>query len=501
MATSAAPEALAAFPNSAALDAALAKSAAGAAALFAGDDPYAPSPPVSSAIKAKIASKVEACSHVKSAPGAAPTGRATREERKAYVDGLAAALSGARPRKRAKAAAAAAAAEPAAEKPSHVVSYDATSGALVTTGGANPTAAATGAKAGGGKLVVPTRRPPPPVPQPTWHAPWKLAAVASGHLGWVRCVAFEPRNEWFVTGGVDRTIKVWDLAKCGAGAEGGLKLTLTGHINAIRGLAVSPRTTYMFSAGEDKKVLCWDLETNKVVRHYHGHLSGVYCLGLHPTLDLLMTGGRDSCVRCWDIRTSKQVMMLGGHTSTIGAVECCATDPQVVTGSHDCTIRLWDLAAGKTRATLTHHKKAIRALCCAPFEDSFVSAAADNLKKWQRKDGSFLRNLQGHRAVLNACAVNADGVLASAGDDGSLRLWDYRTGYGFQDLRTVAQPGSLECEAGIYDCKFDKSGTRLITCEADKTIKIWKEDDGADPESHPVDMKSWTKECRRLTRY
>lgn len=33
--------------------------------------------------------------------------------------------------------------------------------------------------------------------------------------------------------------------------------------------------------------------------------------------------------------------------------------------------------------TLTHHKKAVRALTMHPKEFSFVSAAADNMKKWQ----------------------------------------------------------------------------------------------------------------------
>ena len=102
-----------------------------------------------------------------------------------------------------------------------------------------------------------------------------------------------------------------------------------------------------------------------------------------------------------------------------------------------------------------------------------------------------------HRDRVRALAAAAPGLLATAGDDGSLRLWDYRTGYNFQRLETVAQPGSLACEAGIYDCAFDRSGTRLITCEADKTVKIWKEQAEADPESHPIDMESWTKECRR----
>lgn len=50
------------------------------------------------------------------------------------------------------------------------------------------------------------------VPIPQWHANWELGAVVSGHLGWVRSIAFDPSNEWFVTGSVDRTIKVIDLA-------------------------------------------------------------------------------------------------------------------------------------------------------------------------------------------------------------------------------------------------------------------------------------------------
>jgi len=46
------------------------------------------------------------------------------------------------------------------------------------------------------------------VPVPQWHANWELGAGVSGHLGWVRSGACDPSNEWFVTGSVDRTIKV-----------------------------------------------------------------------------------------------------------------------------------------------------------------------------------------------------------------------------------------------------------------------------------------------------
>ena len=137
-----------------------------------------------------------------------------------------------------------------------------------------------------------------------------------------------------------------DLAKCCAGVEGGLKLTLTGHINAIRGLVVSNRHPYLFSVGEDKLVNCWDLEYNKIIRNYHGHLSGVFCCALHPTLDLLLTGGRDSVARVWDIRTKHQIHVLGGHADAVSSIITNSVNPQVITSSHDSTIKLWDLAAG-----------------------------------------------------------------------------------------------------------------------------------------------------------
>ncbi|XP_019159623.1 PREDICTED: protein pleiotropic regulatory locus 1-like [Ipomoea nil] len=321
-------------------------------------------------------------------------------------------------------------------------------------------------------------------PRPVWHPPWKNYRVISGHLGWVRSVAVDHSNSWFCTGSADRTIKIWDLA------TGTLKLTLTGHIEQIRGLAVSNKHTYMFSAGDDKQVKCWDLEQNKVIRSYHGHLSGVYCLALHPTIDVLLTGGRDSVCRVWDIRSKMQIHALSGHENTVCSVFTRPMDPQVITGSHDSTIKFWDLRYGKTMATLTHHKKSVRAMALHPKEDAFASASADNIKKFNLPKGEFFHNmLSQQKTIINAMAVNDEGVMATGGDNGSLWFWDWRSGHNFQQSQTIVQPGSLESEAGIYALTYDVTGTRLISCEADKTIKMWKEDDNAAPETHPLNFK------------
>ncbi|ELV09856.1 Pleiotropic regulator 1 [Tupaia chinensis] len=249
----------------------------------------------------------------------------------------------------------------------------------------------------------------PTMPKPQWHPPWKLYRVISGHLGWVRCIAVEPGNQWFVTGSADRTIKIWDLA------SGKLKLSLTGHISTVRGVIVSTRSPYLFSCGEDKQVKCWDLEYNKVIRHYHGHLSAVYGLDLHPTIDVLVTCSRDSTARIWDVRTKASVHTLSGHTNAVATVRCQAAEPQIITA-----------------------------------------------------------------------------------DNGTMHLWDWRTGYNFQRVHAAVQPGSLDSESGIFACAFDQSESRLLTAEADKTIKVYREDDTATEETHPI---SWKPEIIKRKRF
>lgn len=320
-----------------------------------------------------------------------------------------------------------------------------------------------------------------PLPKPQWHPPWKLMRVISGHLGWVRCVDVDHTNDWFVTGSADRTIKIWDMA------SGTLKLSLTGHISTVRGVAVSDRHPYLFSCGEDKQVKCWDLEQNKVIRHYHGHLSAVYALSIHPTLDVLCSVGRDASCRVWDMRSKACIHTLTGHTNTVADVKTQATEPQIITASHDCTVRLWDIVAGKTRATLTNHKKSIRSLVLHPTQYSFGTASADNIKQWKCPSGEFIQNLSGHNAILNTMALNQDGVLVSGADNGTIHFWDWKTGYNFQRFQSQVQPGSLDSEAGLFAMSFDHSGSRLITCEADKTIKMYREDETALEE--PINWK------------
>jgi pleiotropic regulator 1 len=52
-------------------------------------------------------------------------------------------------------------------------------------------------------------------------------------------------------------------------------------------------------------------------------------------------------------------------------------------------------------------------------------------------------------------------------------------------VEPVVQPGSLDSEAGVYAASYDITGSRLITCNADKTIGCYRPVEDATLESAP----------------
>lgn len=114
--------------------------------------------------------------------------------------------------------------------------------------------------------------------------------------------------------------------------------------------------------------------------------------------------------------------------------------------------------------TLTHHHKSVRALTIHPTEYSFASGSAggSNIKKWACPNGTFVHNFAGHDAIINSVNVNHDGVFFSGGDNGTMTMFDWKTGIPFQTMDDIPQPGSLDAEAGIFASSFDQTGSRLI---------------------------------------
>ncbi len=234
----------------------------------------------------------------------------------------------------------------------------------------------------------------------------------------VRCVALSPDGK-LALAAAGITVRVWDLA---SGQE---VSRFTGHTNTVKALAVSPNGRRVLSAGDDRCICLWDLNDGREHRRLTLHKGDVNGVAFLPDGRHALSGSRDQTLRLWDLDDNREIPRFSRQKGMVLSVAVSADGRFALSGNFDTTLRLWDLTSGRELRRFQGHKQMVAAVAFVPDGRRVLSASHDQtVRLWDVESGHELCSFGGHTAAVTSIAIAPDGKLAVSGSlDRTLRLW------------------------------------------------------------------------------
>jgi WD40 repeat protein len=283
----------------------------------------------------------------------------------------------------------------------------------------------------------------------------------TGHLFSVRCVAITPDGKTIVSGSVDKTLKLWDLA------TGICSDTWEGYSNAVLCVAVASYGDTVVSGSEDGTLKLWDLNTSRCFATFEAHIRPVFCVAIAPNNKTVVSGSIDRTLKIWNLQTGSCRCTLEGHADAVHCVAITTDGKSVVSGSKDRTLKLWDLATGRYSATLHGHTDSVYCVAVTPDGRTIVSGSADGtLKVWDLENRKCKATLEGQADSVFCVAISPDcRTIVSGSKDKTLKIWDLKSG--------ICR-ATLEGHTGyIFTVAVTPDGQNIVSGSSDDTLRVW----------------------------
>ncbi|XP_056457570.1 WD repeat-containing protein 26 isoform X1 [Gadus chalcogrammus] len=306
--------------------------------------------------------------------------------------------------------------------------------------------------------------------------------VLTEHCNEVWFCKFSTDGTKLATGSKDTTVIVWQVDP----ESHQLKLlkTLEGHAYGVSYLAWSPDDVYLIACGPDdcSELWLWNVQTGELrTKMSQSHEDSLTSVAWNPDGKRFVTGGQrgqfyqcdldgnllDSWegvrVQClWCLGDGRTVLASDTHQRIRAYNFEDLTDRNIVQEDHPVMsftvskngrlallnvatqgVHLWDLQdrvlvrkyQGVTQGFYTIHS------CFGGHNEDFIASGSEDHKVyiWHRRSELPVAELSGHTRTVNCVSWNpvVPGLLASASDDGTVRIWGPAP---FQDVQDTDGP-------------------------------------------------------------
>ncbi|WP_255637292.1 WD40 repeat domain-containing protein [Hyalangium versicolor] len=236
------------------------------------------------------------------------------------------------------------------------------------------------------------------------------------HNEGVLCVRFS-RDGRLATAGADGTVRIWELERRR------LLYAFSGHPGRVLSVAWTDHQDrrWLASGGEDGTFLLWDTWNGCLLRSVLGHPCGVLSIGWAGPWQTFYTAGADGILRRGRAEhgDSYPLSPLPEHR---GYTLATASPYTVAFGGADANVYRWDAEFERVDVLHSGYSSRVTAIDCGP---RWATATVDGTLHVSPSSGRQALPFVKHGASVFSLAWSPEGrQLASAGADGTVRVWD-----------------------------------------------------------------------------
>ncbi|MGK7897772.1 MAG: WD40 repeat domain-containing protein [Xenococcus sp. (in: cyanobacteria)] len=183
-------------------------------------------------------------------------------------------------------------------------------------------------------------------------------------------------------------------------------------------------------------------------------------------------------MKIWDWKKKECISSLREHIQSVKSVDISSSGLQLASGGDDARINIYALQTGNSILTLKGQNTFIRALSFSLDGKKLISGSDDNIVRvWDLDNKDYPSSvLKGHTygvySVAFCSGKEGESYLASCSEDGTLRLWDWKS----QECKKILGKKSKSI-SGLTSLSFHRStrrGAKLAFGEEEgAVIRVW----------------------------
>ena len=313
---------------------------------------------------------------------------------------------------------------------------------------------------------------------------------------------------------------IWDVGPLGSREL----LTVAAHDGKVYDAIYDPSGSLIASTGQDGSLKLWDAFTGQLRNSFPAQANAVHLPGFGPNGERVAAVNRMGGVTIWDVASGNEILSLRGDGSSLRTVDFSPDGSKIAAGGGEGLAFLWDSVSGQRLSAFeipeqTHSDLAFSpdgthltsyggggiayswrgdsigpfegpstafvgslVVCASPLWDGEFTqdgrlqamAGADAIAHIYTFDAgpgdvssyTRLHSLAGHDGDVTGIAFNPEGsILASAGSDGTARLWDIGTG---EQISTL-----IDQQVALAGVDISPDGRYVLTAGEDGMLRIF----------------------------